>query len=206
MVRKNRFWIWLVSKRNWEDGWDEEMMVDKETGEVLIKSPDGNILSYPYMARLNNHIDAFSDKINDMGLKGFMSMMVNSTNTLPMRIDFNDNIIEEPVLLGSELKQVMVSVSSDSIITTGITPRIVQVPFNYSIELRDPDDNIVSNYNYEVTYDESLTKILNINTYDVDYDKAYITDIHLVSDPNVVYETTPINIIHSVLVFIGGGK
>jgi hypothetical protein len=49
----NRFGVSALSKSRHSEAYDEEILVDKNIGEFLIKSPDGELMSYSRNARLS---------------------------------------------------------------------------------------------------------------------------------------------------------
>lgn len=61
---------YISDKENLDTIYNEEIIVDKVTGEVLVKTPTlGNVISYNYHTRFNNHIQKL---ISDSTLHGIL--------------------------------------------------------------------------------------------------------------------------------------
>lgn len=60
MARITPFGISALSKFNKDVAYLNEIMCNKETGEILVKSPSGDTISYNYFSRLRANIEALS--------------------------------------------------------------------------------------------------------------------------------------------------
>lgn len=77
---KNRFQVSLLSKKRYEEAVNEEILVDKETGEILVMRPDDRgLISYDHMARTRATVNHLSKTLDNMGLK-YKIMGVDTLN------------------------------------------------------------------------------------------------------------------------------
>lgn len=102
---KNRFEVSLLSRQRATDSVVEEVMIDKDTGQVLVKTKSGKIASYDYKVATANAIMTFAQFLRNKGVY---------TNIYSVEIDR-----PYPVLV-----KTAVSILNDSIV---ITPRSSKV-------------------------------------------------------------------------------
>ena len=206
-AKKNRIGISLRSKSEWETAWNEELLSNKNTGEVLVKSYDGNPISYMYLSRLDQHIDIFSDKILDMGMDGELYMIDNeSTNILPERIGFGVNILEDAVKLGSnEIKKIMLSLSFNSFISKDLRVKYLDIPIKYTIDIYN-GETIVHTFDDTLSNEEMLTNIIDINALGINYDKIVLRHISMEKPSEDAIYNEAINIVYGLLIFVVGGE
>lgn len=98
----NRFAVSARSKKNGSTAFNEELLVDKDTGEMLVKTPLGDIISYNYFSRLRNSLNAATNVANTLDIIGKIYSVNLNEYILPCKIDFDINIINEPhIVTGS---------------------------------------------------------------------------------------------------------
>lgn len=109
---------YISDKENLSDLYNEEILVDKSTGEMLIKTPVvGNVISYNYHTR-------FSEHVNRMITKSFEHSILNCDVT---RIDPNGmsfptispigvNLVDDGVTINHGVASLMVSLDIDKLI------------------------------------------------------------------------------------------
>lgn len=93
---RDRFQVSLLSKKRYEDAVNEEVMIDKETGEILVKRPsDNGVISYDHMARTRGCVDNVSRTLNSMGMRykimGVSTLNPNWKKPFPKLMTTEDN-------------------------------------------------------------------------------------------------------------------
>ena len=113
----NRFGISALSKHNANTALDEEIMVDKITGEFLIKSREGYVISFDAMARRKSMLENI-DQINSMMNMGGDVYMIDLDHLhLPCPVEYNTNILQNSVVIkDTNLKRLLFNVDVDEVI------------------------------------------------------------------------------------------
>lgn len=85
----NRFGFSMLSKSRYNEAYLEEVMVDKATGEFLIKSPDGRVVSYDYNTKLHNIHSDIKNTMHNHNLYGHLyeCHLTDPTSIYPLSID-----------------------------------------------------------------------------------------------------------------------
>lgn len=111
-----RFGISFLSKKNLKDAWTEELLVHKHTGEVLIKTPDNDVVSYNSISRRRQHIADVQAKANILGIGGAVyELDVSDTSfQLPDVIPPKTNIIGDNPVIQGYYEKFLLSVDVDS--------------------------------------------------------------------------------------------
>lgn len=95
---KYRFGISLLSKKNYKDAYNEEVIIDKETGEVLVKIPDGSsVMSYNYNSRLKSHINEIKNDANNLSIYGDILNIELGDTGGPFKMEHGINYIDTPI-------------------------------------------------------------------------------------------------------------
>lgn len=109
---------YISDKVNLSDIYNEELIVDKSTGEVLVKTPElGNVISYNYHTRYNNHIL----KLTTMSFEHCLSQMsiyqVDNDDIVYPNIDnaFNKNLVDSGISITHGCNAVVISIDIDSV-------------------------------------------------------------------------------------------
>ena len=116
MAQYNRFAISALSRHNKNSAVPEEIMIHKQTGQILVKSPSGDIISYDSIARMNNHINIVEAKAYLFNMKGDMYYLDIPTIEFPEVINESTNILDSPVSIAVGLKRIVISVDLDSLV------------------------------------------------------------------------------------------
>lgn len=116
MGQYNRFAISALSRSNKKSAIPEELMVHKKTGQILIKTPAGDIISYDSIARLNNHINMVEAKAYLFNMKGEMYYIDIPSIEFPEVINESTNILDSSVSLGAGIERIFISVDLDSLV------------------------------------------------------------------------------------------
>lgn len=116
MSNYNRFAISALSRSNKKSAIPEELMVHKKTGQILIKTPTGDVISYDSIARLNSHINTVEAKAYLSNMKGDMYYLDITSIEFPEVINESTNILDSSVSIGVGLKRIFISVDLDSLV------------------------------------------------------------------------------------------
>ena len=111
-----RFGISFLSKKKLKDAWSEELLVHKHTGEVLIKTPDNDVVSYNFISRRKQHITDLQAKTSILGISGAIyELDISDTSfQLPDVISPKTNIIGDNPVIQGKCGRFMLSVDVDS--------------------------------------------------------------------------------------------
>lgn len=93
MANNNR-WGWsALSKNRYQDAYNEEVMIDKKTGEIVIKRADGVIVSYDHMARTQSAMDRLENFIEGHGESRGLTFvsLVNNDKPFPIHTKVGDD-------------------------------------------------------------------------------------------------------------------
>jgi hypothetical protein len=161
----NRFGVSFLSKSRKSEAVAEEVMINKETGEILLKGADGAFLSYNKFSRDNFFIDSFTQLAYSLNLLGKLYSIVPMTE-LPMKITENVNLLDasailtdntkiEKLLIGLDVDNLKIALSGECSINTNsplIDMSIVladnatlstQYTINTSLSLEENNMNII---------------------------------------------------------------
>ena len=113
----NRFGISALSKQNANTALEEEIMVDKTTGEFLLKSREGYVISFDAMARRKSMLENI-DQINSMMNMGGDVYMIDLDHLhLPCPVEYNTNILQNSVVIKDKnLTKLLFNIDVDEII------------------------------------------------------------------------------------------
>lgn len=115
----NRFAISALSKKYKDQALNEEIMVDKTTGEFLIKSPNGTLMSFDAINRRRSTINDATDYALMQNMYGNMYEVKIDGLTLPEPISYDTELLAEPVNLKTNLKKVLFFIDLDEVIHDG---------------------------------------------------------------------------------------
>ena len=111
-----RFGISLLSKDRFNEAFNEEVMIDKLTGEVLVKSPTGDIISYNYNSRLKSHVSSTKMIANNMSVYGDIISIEMDGVHAPFVMEFDRNYIADPIIIPyANCKKILFNADIDSI-------------------------------------------------------------------------------------------
>lgn len=111
-----RFGISFLSKDRFTEAYKEELMVDKLTGEVLIKTPAGDTISYNYNSRIKSHIVETRNIANNMSIYGDIISIEMDNVHAPFTMEFDKNyIVNEMIIPYYNCKKILFNVDIDAI-------------------------------------------------------------------------------------------
>lgn len=125
----NRFGISALSKHNANTAIEEEIMVDKTTGEFLIKSREGYVISFDAMARRKSMLENV-DQINSMmNMGGDVYMLDLDHLHLPTPVDYNEQLLKNNVVLKDKnLTKLLFNIDVDEVIPNVVAEVSVHEP------------------------------------------------------------------------------
>ena len=112
----NRFAISALSKEFHDQSLNEEIMVDKNTGEFLLKSKKGTVISYDAIARRRSTITDATECATTQNMMGNMYELALEEYNLPAIVPYNDNILANSISLKQNLQKVLFYIDIDEII------------------------------------------------------------------------------------------
>lgn len=112
----NRFAISALSKEFHDQSLNEEIMVDKNTGEFLLKSKKGTVISYDAIARRRSTITDATECATTQNMMGNMYELALEEHNLPAIMPYNENILANSISLKQNLEKVMFYIDIDEII------------------------------------------------------------------------------------------
>lgn len=113
----DRFGLSALSRVYKEYALPEEIMLHKETGEYLIKTKSGDVISFDMLSRLNEHINHTTMMSLNLGISGDLYQIEFDDIELPEIITENVNLLSSPMtIVESGLKKLYLSVDCDAIV------------------------------------------------------------------------------------------
>lgn len=134
----NRWALSALSKSRKSESQNEEIMIDKSTGEFLIKTLDGYVISYDSLNRLKNHINTVTANANNFRIQGDMFSLEIPEIEFPNVVWGDTNLLSGPLLLKTSLKKVLISIDMDCLIMNATGSKLSQyepdIRIDYSFE------------------------------------------------------------------------
>lgn len=116
-----RFVLSFLHKRNYEKAFNGEILCDENTGELLIKREDGNIISFDAATRRTTHIDAVTDMCNIYGLRGDLYEITDNATIYPSTVNVLDNILDDSVIIETNCSSILISVDADAVVCDDVS-------------------------------------------------------------------------------------
>lgn len=104
-----RFALSALSKDRYPESVKEEIMVDKNTGEILLKDKSGYIVSADTTNRLALAMRKAISDAEQSGICGQFYQMTFDDMELPKMISYNKNILSEPLDLSSQINKFLLN-------------------------------------------------------------------------------------------------
>lgn len=213
----NRFAITALSRKNKEYAVPHEIMIHKEIGQIIIKTPQGDIISMDSLTRLQNHIENVSNRSRLANIAGDL-FILELDFELPEIVEENDVILPDPVLIQSNpVTGVMFSIDLDSVTMSNSDTLVDGEPYiDLSINFRKTlDNNQYENNRYVISKKLSTINTMRIEPRNflpvevVDYSpySLLLEGIGIHRDSTIYSPTDKIrNILHSIIVVTEGGN
>lgn len=160
----NRFAISGLSKKYNEQALPEEIMVEKNTGEFLIKTPDGITISYDAIARRRSTITDATECALTQNMIGNMYELALEEYNLPAIIPYEENILANSISLKQNLKKVLFYIDIDEIIKNALAEVSETVP-TVEISLRCGTGSIYQDVIIEKSLNVFNNTIIHVEDY-----------------------------------------
>lgn len=112
-----RYGVSLLSRKNHVVAEPEELMIDKETGQILLKQENSKIISYDAMTRFNTSLNAIQATAEQQMFLGKILSVIPDNTTLPKCITSGDQILVSEVVNLGPVKKMLIQLDVDVIST-----------------------------------------------------------------------------------------
>lgn len=113
-----RYGVSMLSRKNHIKALPEELMIDKETGQILLKQVNGNIISYDATTRFKASVDHITSTAEKHMFLGLLTAVMPENMPLPKCISSNQSILVEEVVELGTVKRLLFQLDVDVIDTT----------------------------------------------------------------------------------------
>ena len=158
----NRFAISGLSKKYNEQALPEEIMVEKTTGEFLIKTPDGVTISYDAMARRRSTIIDATESATTQNMIGNMYELILDNYNLPAIVPYDINLLPNAISLKQNLLKILFFIDIDEVVKANIA-EIAETSPIVEIGLRCGTGSIYEDVIVEKPIQEFNNSIINIH-------------------------------------------
>lgn len=115
-----RYGVSMLSRKNHSRALPEELLIDKETGQILLKQENGKIISYDSSSRFKSSVDNLILTTEKQIFLGKLYACHPSVDPLPRCMNSGDTLLTaEPVLLGS-IKKLLIQLDVDVLDTSSL--------------------------------------------------------------------------------------
>lgn len=114
-TNEKRFGISLLSKKNNDIAYKEEVMIDKLTGDIAIKTPVGDIISYNYNAKFNEHLKSVRNDANNLSVYGKIFNIPFTNKIMPMVLESESNLTNSVYITNSSISGFILHADIDSV-------------------------------------------------------------------------------------------
>lgn len=136
----NRFGVSLLDKSRHAEAILHEVMIDKETGEVLLKTPGGYFASYDYIARTQSCVERIASICELRGYYPLISKLEVTNKRFPITVADNTSVLGEVLPLANTPNKVLIFVDntpikmvSDATADVADTESTVEVVVKYAV-------------------------------------------------------------------------
>jgi|HigsolmetaAR204D_1030405.scaffolds.fasta_scaffold03588_1 hypothetical protein len=205
MADMNRFAVSALSRDRKAEALPEELLVHKPTGQMLIKRPDGRIISYDKISRLKTHIDFLESSHSIIGIDGDLCLLELDHIELPNTVQYESNILDNPLTLGdSPVSKILISMDIDCMeFVNGEAFILRDLPsIRFEFEFVDENDQTHS-VTKTVPLNKLSTNIFNVLNYSPNSTpmNATLNGIYIEENPSNVGKVLE-NILHSILIIL----
>lgn len=189
-----RYGISLLDRKNHSKAEKQELMIDKETGQILLKKDNGCILSYDSATRFKLSCNNFALAAERNMFFGKIYSVVLDLLLLPSRVEISNDIIPNEVIHIGNIDKFMLQLDLDvleNIVNTfGNVTSMDSLYVDLTLSRANGDETYIS---YPL---HSQTDIIYLNT----LSDTNITSIKISSKDTEIDILTSEFIIHNILV------
>lgn len=202
----NRFALSALSKSRKSSAVNEEILMDKETGQVLVKTPNGDVISFDYISKLRSHIDVVTGLSLEKGVTGDINLVEFENLDLPSKVKENVNLLTSSLLLKSNnLKRFLISLDVETIElssgTIGLYEPLIEIGMSFKTGSTTTNATFTGTRteiaNKVITPSEFVTGVTNFTNYE-----ARLTSIKVNRHTSYSGNTQLRHILHSALVIV----
>lgn len=202
----NRFALSALSKSRKNSAVNEEILMDKETGQVLVKTPSGDIISFDYISKLRSHVDVVTGLSIEKGITGDINLIEFENLDLPSKVTENANLLTSSLLLKSNnLKRFLISLDVETIElssgTIGVYEPLIEIGMSFKTGSTTTNATFTGTRteisNKIITPAEFVTGVTNFSSYE-----ARITSIKVNRHSSYSGVAQLRHILHSALVIV----
>jgi hypothetical protein len=204
----NRFGLSAISRSNKASAINEEILLNKATGQMLNKTTTGDIVSYDYNNRLREHLDKVTLLGQTNAIRGTVNMISFDNIETPDVVTDAANLLTSTLTLkASSPKRILVSVDVDDIeVSSTIAGAIGVNEPTISLTLRlttgsTNTDNVISGPLSQIN-----TKIIDPAKYfppGTDLTNYSMSITNLTVTKSALYAANAVrHILHSVLIIV----
>lgn len=113
-----RFAISGLSKNRSDEAVNEEILLDKYTGEFLIKNKDGVVISNDYLSRRSSTMNVVSMIADRSNIGGDLYEIDIDDIHLPSKLDYNINILNDDLVLENNIRKILLYLDIDEYVGT----------------------------------------------------------------------------------------
>ena len=145
-----RFAVSALSKDRYLESVNEEIMVDKLTGEILIKDKNGYIVSADTTNRTSLSMKKAISDAEQSGICGQFFQITFDDMQLPKMISYNKNILSEPLELSSTINKFLFNfdVSNDTECEVRVEAKRGTQQFIVTKKVNDMNKFIINSMDY----------------------------------------------------------
>lgn len=116
-----RFAVSALSKQRAQEARNEEIVVDKYTGEFLLKTKDGVLLSADTLSRRKASIENALRYVDKTGIGGTLFQIDIEDVQLPSQMDYDMNILDSFIEIEPKYKRILFNLDIDEYVINGGT-------------------------------------------------------------------------------------
>ena len=113
-----RYGVSMLSRKNHIKALPEELMIDKETGQILLKQENGKIVSYDAMTRFKASVNAITSTAERLMFMGKIVSIVPENKPLPKCVTSGESILIQEVVNLGPIKKMLIQLDVDVVDTT----------------------------------------------------------------------------------------
>ena len=205
-----RFGISALSKSRIADAYNEEIMVDKNTGELLIKTPEGDTVSYNHTARINNAVEQLKKHSEDNSLYGELYQLTLDDVVFPATVEAGVNLLSSTQTITESMSSFMINLDVTSLTVNpdgfSTTNNDCNVVIEYYVDYADGSTSnnmtasmLKSDLDNARIYLPSVNNITALNIVNINV----TNDVYDHGTSSIVNRTNLRHIIHSIHVIVG---
>jgi hypothetical protein len=210
-MSSNRYAVSLLDKSRKSEAIDQEVLINKLTGEILVKSAAGIFISYNKIAKFDAHIKDVTTLCHGLNFLGNMYELEFDNIDLPNVVEEDINLLSGATTFSADvLTKILISVDLDSLrIDAGEAKRLDTQPtitIDMTLATNITDGGITYGIVRTLPLDSSNITIFNVDYPEadpgdvVDY-TATINSIYITRDPSNASDTLRF-VLNSVLIVL----